>query len=160
MVDRYTKVVLTVIAVALVWLCFWGPGPVRFGTPAEAGTQSKTGASAKPAAAPRREEPVRVEVVNWYEASLWPVEVTGRVEVDGPVRVSEPVEVTGTVEVEGAAVLGGRAGWPEKKVDVNIAEVGGNRVSGAGVFGASLPVTVKYVENSILWQSIPVRVER
>ena len=36
MADRYTKVVLTVIAVALVWLCLWGPGPAMFGTPAEA----------------------------------------------------------------------------------------------------------------------------
>lgn len=35
MVDRYTKVVLTVIAVALIWLCLWGPGP-KWGTPAEA----------------------------------------------------------------------------------------------------------------------------
>ena len=29
MVDRYTKVVLTVIAVALVWLCLWGSGIPR-----------------------------------------------------------------------------------------------------------------------------------
>lgn len=36
MVDRYTKVVLTVIAAALVWLCLWGPGPARLGRPAEA----------------------------------------------------------------------------------------------------------------------------
>ena len=35
MVDRYMKVVLTVIAVALVWLCLWGSGP-EVGTPAEA----------------------------------------------------------------------------------------------------------------------------
>ncbi len=35
MVDRYTKVVLTVIAVALMWLCLWGPGP-KWGTPAQA----------------------------------------------------------------------------------------------------------------------------
>lgn len=35
--DRYTKAVLTVIAVALVWLCLWGPGP-KWGTPAEAQT--------------------------------------------------------------------------------------------------------------------------
>ena len=35
MVDRFTKVVLTVIAGALVWLCLWGPGP-NWGTPAEA----------------------------------------------------------------------------------------------------------------------------
>jgi len=27
MVDRYMKGVLTLIAVCLVWLCFWGPGP-------------------------------------------------------------------------------------------------------------------------------------
>ena len=36
MADRYTKVVLTVIAVALVWLCVWGMGPPTFGTPAQA----------------------------------------------------------------------------------------------------------------------------
>jgi hypothetical protein len=35
MVDRYTKVVLTVIAVCLLWLCLWGPAP-KWGTPAEA----------------------------------------------------------------------------------------------------------------------------
>jgi hypothetical protein len=34
--DRYTKVVLTVIAIALVWLCLWGPGPHLWGTPAGA----------------------------------------------------------------------------------------------------------------------------
>jgi len=35
MVDRYMRVVLTVIAAALVWLCLWGPGP-KWGTPAQA----------------------------------------------------------------------------------------------------------------------------
>ena len=35
MADRYTKLVLTVIAVALLWLCLWGPGPMRV-TPAQA----------------------------------------------------------------------------------------------------------------------------
>ena len=34
--DRYLKVVLTAIAVALMWLCLWGPAP-RWGTPAQAG---------------------------------------------------------------------------------------------------------------------------
>lgn len=42
MVDRYTKVVLTVIAVALMWLCLWGGGP-KWGTPAEAAGQAKSG---------------------------------------------------------------------------------------------------------------------
>ena len=37
MVDRYTKVVLTVIAVALVWMCLFGLAP-KWGTPAEAAT--------------------------------------------------------------------------------------------------------------------------
>jgi hypothetical protein len=36
MVDRYMKAVLTVIAIALVWLCLWGPGPHLWGTPAGA----------------------------------------------------------------------------------------------------------------------------
>ncbi len=36
MVDRYTKVVLTVIAATLLWLCLWGPGPHMWGAPAEA----------------------------------------------------------------------------------------------------------------------------
>ena len=35
MLDRYAKVVLTVIAIALAWLCLWGPGP-KWGTPAHA----------------------------------------------------------------------------------------------------------------------------
>jgi len=41
MVDRYTKVVLTVIAGAMVWLCLFGLAP-KWGTPAEAasGTQN------------------------------------------------------------------------------------------------------------------------
>ena len=36
MVDRYTKVVLTAIAVCLLWLCVWGTGPHPWGTPAHA----------------------------------------------------------------------------------------------------------------------------
>ncbi len=41
---RYTKVILTVIAIALVWLCLWGLGP-KWGTPAEAaaGTAQSAG---------------------------------------------------------------------------------------------------------------------
>lgn len=35
--DRYTKTVLTIIAVCLLWLCLWGPGP-KWGTPVEAQT--------------------------------------------------------------------------------------------------------------------------
>jgi|GEM_PF-3621926 len=42
MADRYTKVVLTVIAAALVWLCLWGTGPLLLGTPAEAQYGSST----------------------------------------------------------------------------------------------------------------------
>ncbi len=41
MADRYTKVVLTVIAVALVWLCLWGTAP-KWGAPAEAAGQAKS----------------------------------------------------------------------------------------------------------------------
>ncbi len=33
--DRYMKAVLSVIALALVWLCLWGPKP-KWETPAEA----------------------------------------------------------------------------------------------------------------------------
>ena len=33
--DQYTKIVLTVIAACLMWLCLWGPGP-KWGTRAEA----------------------------------------------------------------------------------------------------------------------------
>lgn len=33
--DKYTKVVLTITAAALIWLCLWGPGP-KWGTPAHA----------------------------------------------------------------------------------------------------------------------------
>jgi len=35
MLDRFTKVVLTIIAAALICLCLWGPGP-NWGAPAEA----------------------------------------------------------------------------------------------------------------------------
>lgn len=35
MVDRYTKAVLTIIAMALLWLCFLGPAP-SWMAPAEA----------------------------------------------------------------------------------------------------------------------------
>ena len=35
MLDKYTKIVLTVIAITLVWLCLWGPGP-HWGAPAGA----------------------------------------------------------------------------------------------------------------------------
>jgi len=43
MVDRYTKVVLTVIAGAMVWLCLFGLAP-KWGTPAEAATTGSSGA--------------------------------------------------------------------------------------------------------------------
>ena len=105
MVDRYTKVVLTVIAVCLVWLCLWGPGP-KWGTPAQAATRSRPTTAVKLPAAGQG-APLRVEVVNWYESSLWPVEVSGTVEVDGTVRVREPVEVEGTVGVNGPVEVEG-----------------------------------------------------
>ncbi len=41
MIDRYTKAVLTVIAVALVWLCLFSQAP-KWGTPAEAAGQAKS----------------------------------------------------------------------------------------------------------------------
>jgi len=120
MADRYTKVVLTVIAVALVWLCLWGQAP-KWGTPAEAATRSRPAAAAKPPAARQGSAPLRVEVVNWYEASLWPVEVTGTVDVDGPIEVTGtvdvdgPIEVTGTVDVdEPVEVEGTMGGYPVK----------------------------------------------
>jgi len=120
MVDRYTKAVLTVIAVALVWLCLWGPGPATLGTPAEGGTVSRPKTAARPSAAGQSGAPLKAEVVNWDEAflppvvvagrvavtnwdeaSLWPLQVTGNVTVDEPLQVRQPVEVTGTVAVRG-----------------------------------------------------------
>jgi hypothetical protein len=72
--DRYTKVVLTVIAVALVWLCLWGPAP-KWGTPAEAQTGT-----------------VSVDIVAVGGESTF--------QMHGPNRI--PVDVYGTVEVEGS----------------------------------------------------------
>ena len=91
MVDRYTKIVLTVITVALVWLCLWGPGP-KWGTPAEAQTGTVD---------------VNIAEVGGRYLRLpsgplrdIPVDVQGTVEVEGTVKVAGTVEVEGSVECE------------------------------------------------------------
>jgi len=84
MVDRYTKVVLTMIAVCLLWLCVWGPAP-KWGTPAEA----QTG-------------PVPVDIVAVHGESTQELRGPNRIAVAvyGPVEVQGgPVEVEGTVDV-------------------------------------------------------------
>ena len=47
--DRYAKVVLTLIAVALLYLCFGEPGP-KWGTPAQAAGIGEAGVMARNAA--------------------------------------------------------------------------------------------------------------
>jgi hypothetical protein len=68
------------IAVALVWLCLWGPGP-KWGTPAEAQTRTVN---------------VNIEEVGGRSLRLSsgrkgaiPVDVEGVVEVEGTVNVRE-----------------------------------------------------------------------
>jgi hypothetical protein len=80
MVDRYTKVVLTLIAVALVWLCF----QATWSQPLKVGPKGRW-------AIPRGVQPVTV---------VDPVEVSNTVEVSGSVDVNGPVELTGTVDVD------------------------------------------------------------
>jgi hypothetical protein len=105
MVDRYTKAVLTVIAMCLLWLCMKEPTVV-----ARARTKSVPAKQAALAG------PVPVRITNWSEAEIWltkrvqevegtvsieePVEVTGTVDVNEPVRVTGSVDVTGTVDVD------------------------------------------------------------
>jgi len=82
MVDRYTRVVLTVIAVALVWLCF----QATWTNPVKVGPEEK------------RPIPGGVQPVTVVD----PVEVSGEVEVSNTVDVSGSVDVNGPVEVTGS----------------------------------------------------------
>jgi hypothetical protein len=82
MVDRYAKVVLTVIAVALVWLCF----QATWRNPLKVGPKERL--AVLPTVQP-------VTVVD-------PVEVSGEVEVSNTVDVSGSVDVSNTVDVSGS----------------------------------------------------------
>lgn len=111
--DRYTKVVLTVIALALAWLCLWGPGPAMFGRPAKAADFFDTMRKAENAAvAPYASRaPSRVEGA----AGGLPVAVEGApggspVVVAGSV-FAEPVRVD-VVAVNGRPVPSSSQGLP------------------------------------------------
>lgn len=82
MVDRYTKLVLTVIAVCLVWLCLWGPGP-KWGTPAEAADETYVYGTVD----------VNIVEVAGKKISRYspkvPADVQGTVEVEGTVTTCE-----------------------------------------------------------------------
>jgi hypothetical protein len=91
MVDGYTKVVLTVIAACLLWLCLWGPAP-KLGTLAEAATETVYVVGGP--------VDVNIEKVGGRSLRLSPGNLSAiPVEVDGPVDVNGPVEVEGTVNV-------------------------------------------------------------
>ncbi len=84
--DRYTKVVLTVIAVALVWLCLWGAAPkwgaIDVNIIEVAGNDISQGRGLRRSPA----LPVRVEGTVDVEGL---VEVEGRVGIDGTVNTCE-----------------------------------------------------------------------
>jgi len=90
MVDRFTKVVLTVIAGALVWLCLWGPGP-NWGTPAEAQTY-------------RVKPPLEVNIGQIGGKDVDQIRA-GRYEASAenglPIRIVKPTCSRGEVEIEG-----------------------------------------------------------
>lgn len=101
MIDRYTKTVLTLIAIALVYLCVvLTPLP---------GVQAQT--------APRPGEstgPAQMVIVGWRGApgEAIPVSMSGPV----PVTVAAPVQVTGRVTTEKASERADRVvlvGWEE-----------------------------------------------
>jgi hypothetical protein len=82
--DRYTKVVFTVIAGALVYLCMAiTPLPAL-----RAQTTQRPGEGMGP---------VQVVVVGWRAPANQLVPVA----IDGPVRVADTVQVAGTVQVRG-----------------------------------------------------------
>jgi len=86
MADRYTKVVLTVIAIALVWLCF----QATWRNPLKVGPKEKQSF---------RQGVQPVTVVDPVEVS-GEVEVSNTVDVSGSVDVNGPVEVTGSIDVD------------------------------------------------------------
>jgi len=110
MVDRFTKVVLTVIAVALVWLCLCGPGP-RWGKPVAAKSDvvdvniARVGGLSSIGGLPVRVQgPVEVQGKASAFSPLQPVEVKvvnrALVEVRGSGGSYEvPVVVRGIVKV-------------------------------------------------------------
>jgi hypothetical protein len=122
MVDRYTKIVLTVIAACLLWLCLWGPAP-KWGTPAEASGVYDSyrrardswvpPAGGQPAKIEGQVEgqpygtPLRVDIVAVGGKELQMGLLTsfsGMSSVSGlpvEVRGTVPVDVNGPVEVEG-----------------------------------------------------------
>lgn len=104
MIDRYTKVVLTLIATALTYLCV-----ILTPIPAVQAEQAQS--------SPRPGEPTgpaQVVIVGWRGApgDTIPVSVPGTV----PVTVTAPVQVTGRVTTEKASERADRVvlvGWEE-----------------------------------------------
>ncbi len=90
MVDRYTKVVLTVIAVALVWLCLFGLAP-KWGTPAEA--YGETDVNIAAVGGKQISIGLYTSFSGQNQVKGIPVEIMGgSVEVDGKVRVHGTVD--------------------------------------------------------------------
>lgn len=108
--DWYLRGVLTVIAVALVYLCLIvTPLPAAFAQGARTPGARAPGESTGPA---------EMVIVGWRLApdAALPVQIPGRVSVTGDVRVSNDVRVTGRVQTEQAPRTTNRvvlAGWEE-----------------------------------------------
>ncbi len=102
-VDRYTRVVLTVIAAALVYLCaVIGPLPaVGAQVPLQVRPGDPTG-------------PVQVVVVDWQTRTPVPIELPNPtlVEVQNAVRIAGPVPVT-TERSSGRADRVVLVGWED-----------------------------------------------
>ncbi len=110
MVDRYTKVVLTVIAVALLWLCLKEPMPVAEAktkpTPTKGMTYMQPGVQGVVILGVATTQGVaefkKTGNLPYVTTKGGVIPVSGSVDawLNGPVDMSGPVEVTGTVEVD------------------------------------------------------------
>jgi cytoskeletal protein CcmA (bactofilin family) len=98
--DRYTKVVLTVIALCLLWLCFQETSgkPVKLG---HQGLREKLNDAQSVIVVNPVEVSGEVEVSNTVDVS-GSVEIDGSVDINGPLEINDPVEVFGSVDVEGS----------------------------------------------------------
>jgi hypothetical protein len=105
--DRYTKVMLAIIAIALLWLCF----QFTWGKPIKVGPRDHFGAGnvqAVEVVNPVEISGGEIDVSNTVDVS-GSVDVSGNVGIDGPIDINGPTPVTVTGEVE---VIGSPGGYP------------------------------------------------
>jgi len=109
MVDRYTRAVLTVIAVALVWLCMKEPMPTAEAktTPAQTRGSMYVEPGIKGVVILGVADAVGADRFRKTGALSFAASPTGSLPVAGVVGVSGPVNVTGTVGVDQPVLVTG-----------------------------------------------------